>query len=358
MMTAEELRLLLSQPEQIPSRAFAIARDISILCHDEDTLSEGREMVIRALEHYELFQSLNGALDALAGQVGLFPYVDPQKLNVAGQLAYEFHRPLDMELDDREIVFHKEQGDVYRGLMDGQSYVLSAPTSFGKSLIIDALLASGKFNNVVIIVDERRLCGKRHSLGPWRLPSEAARVHHCFRRRSIMNLPAEFQPTTITAVLLSDGRTIDVPTCEPLLPPWTGNTPAFTFGGKPLVEHDGTACFAELAILRKFPPPWKGAWTAAFGGLRLWRTMPASWSAPSDANIAAGRLNLLEQIWKRAGQRGCLDLYVYNPTDYLFVEAKHKGKDKLTKSEIRFFEAALGCGVPLDRLLIAEWSFA
>jgi hypothetical protein len=30
--------------------------------------------------------------------------------------------------------------------------VLSAPTSFGKSLIIDALLASGKFDNVVIIV--------------------------------------------------------------------------------------------------------------------------------------------------------------------------------------------------------------
>ena len=109
-------------------------------------------MVIRALEHYEAFRPLNGALDALAGQVGLFPYANPQKLNIAGQLAYEFHRPLDGELDDRDIVFHVEQGEVYRGLMDGESYVLSAPTSFGKSLIIDALLASGKFNNVVIIV--------------------------------------------------------------------------------------------------------------------------------------------------------------------------------------------------------------
>jgi replicative superfamily II helicase len=36
--------------------------------------------------------------------------------------------------------------------MDGESYVLSAPTSFGKSLIIDALLASDKFANVVVIV--------------------------------------------------------------------------------------------------------------------------------------------------------------------------------------------------------------
>lgn len=151
-MTPDELRSLLNQPEQLPANAFAVAKAISELCHDEDTLSEGREMVIRALDHQEAFHALNGALDALAGQVGLFPYADPQNLSTAGQIAYEFHRPLDMEFDDREIVFHKEQGDVYRGLMDGQSYVLSAPTSFGKSLIIDALLASKRFNNVVIIV--------------------------------------------------------------------------------------------------------------------------------------------------------------------------------------------------------------
>ena len=151
-MTPQELRETLNRPDQIPSKAFQIAKAISRLCHDDDTVAEGREMVIRALEHYEAFRPLNGALDALAGQVGLFPYANPQKLNIAGQLAYEFHRPLDGGLDDRDIVFHIEQGEVYRGLMDGQSYILSAPTSFGKSLIIDALLASGKFDNVVIIV--------------------------------------------------------------------------------------------------------------------------------------------------------------------------------------------------------------
>jgi hypothetical protein len=64
-------------------------------------------------------------------------------------------------------------------------------------------------------------------------------------------------------------------------------------------------------------------------------------------------MDLLSEIWKRAGQRVCLDVYVYDSTDFLFIEAKYKGKDELTKSEIRFFDAALGCGVPLDRLLIA-----
>ncbi len=36
--------------------------------------------------------------------------------------------------------------------MDGESVVLSAPTSFGKSLVIDALIASGQYRNVAIVV--------------------------------------------------------------------------------------------------------------------------------------------------------------------------------------------------------------
>ena len=151
-MTPETLRELLKQPDQIGENVFSIVKAISRLCHNDDTLSEGREMVIRALEHYAAFAPLNGVIDSLLRQVGLFPYVNPHNLNVAGQIAYETHRPLDFEVHDSNIVFHREQAEVYRGLMEGQSYVLSAPTSFGKSLIIDALLASGKFRNVVVIV--------------------------------------------------------------------------------------------------------------------------------------------------------------------------------------------------------------
>ena len=151
-MTPDELRDAFKQPDQIGQNAFTIAKAISRLCHRDDTLYVGREMVIRALEYYDAFGSLDGLLDSLARQVGLFPYADPQKLSTSDQLAYEFHRPLELELDSRDIVFHREQAEVYRGLMEGQSYVLSAPTSFGKSLIIDALLAAGKFKNVVIIV--------------------------------------------------------------------------------------------------------------------------------------------------------------------------------------------------------------
>ncbi|MBS0206522.1 MAG: DEAD/DEAH box helicase [Planctomycetes bacterium] len=69
---------------------------------------------------------------------------------------------------DERIVFHRAQAHVYRLLMEGKNVALSAPTSFGKSLIIDAMIASERFNQIVIVVptlaliDEtrRRLTGK------------------------------------------------------------------------------------------------------------------------------------------------------------------------------------------------------
>jgi replicative superfamily II helicase len=45
-------------------------------------------------------------------------------------------------MDTDEIVFHRVQAEVYARLMEGENVVLSAPTSFGKSLIIDAVVAS------------------------------------------------------------------------------------------------------------------------------------------------------------------------------------------------------------------------
>lgn len=183
-MTPEELRNAFQQPGEIANNAFRIAKSISSLCHDPQTIDTGREMVIRALEHRQHFSSLNGVIDSLAEQVGLFPYTDPQNLSVHQKIAFEYHRPISFEGYDPDVVFHTEQAEVYRGLMEGQSYVLSAPTSFGKSLIIDALLASGNLQNIVIIVptisliDEtrRRLTRFRHEYKlithPTQMPAE------------------------------------------------------------------------------------------------------------------------------------------------------------------------------------------
>jgi hypothetical protein len=63
------------------------------------------------------------------------------------RLAYELHRP-----DNMHEVFHSLQAKIYYQLRAGSNVVLSASTSVGKSLVIDAIIALGKFKKIVIVV--------------------------------------------------------------------------------------------------------------------------------------------------------------------------------------------------------------
>lgn len=144
-----ELRSRLSDPDYVREHAFALVRQISLLVNGAVGEAAAPELVLRALERRMEFGPYSEILDGLVRQVGLFPYLEPDSLSLPDLLAYEFHRPL--KLDDR-TVFHQAQAAVYRHLLGGESVVLSAPTSFGKSLIIDAMIASGRFRNVVVVV--------------------------------------------------------------------------------------------------------------------------------------------------------------------------------------------------------------
>jgi replicative superfamily II helicase len=108
----------------------------------------GQDLLLRALEHRAAFGAAGQVLDAVVREVGLFPYLELDALSLADQIAYECHRPEHLE----ERVLHAPQAAVYRRLLAGESVVLSAPTSFGKSLIIDAVVASARYKNIVVIV--------------------------------------------------------------------------------------------------------------------------------------------------------------------------------------------------------------
>lgn len=127
--------------------------------------NEGRELLFRLMEHDVIPEGMQIIQSALLENAGLYPYLRPDEIKAeAGQIAYEAHRPIG----DERVVLHKGQMDAYVHLINGENVVLSAPTSFGKSMLIDVLIASGRYNNVVVIVptialiDEtrRRLSGK------------------------------------------------------------------------------------------------------------------------------------------------------------------------------------------------------
>lgn len=92
---------------------------------------------MRILHKQKYFKDYSQIVDSLVRQVGLMPYVEEQSLGFKDSLAYEFFKPLN---DDEGIVFHRMQAEIYHKLQYGENVILSAPTSFGKSKIIDSII--------------------------------------------------------------------------------------------------------------------------------------------------------------------------------------------------------------------------
>lgn len=109
-----------------------------------------RDALIRALERRSELNGYSAMLDSMAVAAGLYPYATSANLGIRDALEYEAHRPIGLE--DAGIILHRTQKLVYDFLLNGESVILSAPTSFGKSLIVDAVLASGRVTNAAIVV--------------------------------------------------------------------------------------------------------------------------------------------------------------------------------------------------------------
>jgi hypothetical protein len=133
-MTGEELRAAVASEDGVRERGFevlaALAERVAIARGDESPeMSEAREIAIRMLDHRDALGAQTLILDAILRRVGLFPYLDPERLGTRDLLALQAHRPLGMP--EEEIVFHRLQAEVYRRLMDGESVVLSLNPPMG-----------------------------------------------------------------------------------------------------------------------------------------------------------------------------------------------------------------------------------
>lgn len=135
----------------IERESFSIAKSLANIYNNSDSqsMSKAQECILRAMDKYEYFGDSKVIIDSLARELGLFPYLKMESLNIRDMLAAEAHR---VSIGSEDIYFHGPQAEVYYKIIGGQSVVLSAPTSFGKSLIIDALIASKRFSNIVIVV--------------------------------------------------------------------------------------------------------------------------------------------------------------------------------------------------------------
>ncbi|KJL28312.1 DEAD/DEAH box helicase [Microbacterium oxydans] len=185
-MTFRQARTLLKKGLLSDDNAFevlgALGRETSFGNRDA-----ARDAIFWALgQRTAIPGGLSPLMESLLREHGLFPYVqDVLDMPLGDRLAYAAHRP-DADMG-RDLVFHAEQAKVYEHLRAGENVVLSAPTSFGKSLIIDAYLAEKSFTNAVIIVPTLALmdeCRRRLT----RLPGDFKVITHGSQKLGERNL--------------------------------------------------------------------------------------------------------------------------------------------------------------------------
>jgi len=81
--------------------------------------------------------------------VGLYPYLD---LGKASWQEKFIHESFKVNTGENDVTLHREQSSLLKKLLEGKNIAVSAPTSFGKSFVIDSFISINKPKNVVIIV--------------------------------------------------------------------------------------------------------------------------------------------------------------------------------------------------------------
>lgn len=127
---------------------FEILNFISQSVNQHGINPEGQELLLRVLDRKDDFMEYSDIVISLIRKYGLYPYLKNFDLSLSDEIACEIHKPNGLQ----NIVFHSKQNEIYYTLINKGNVVLSAPTSFGKSLIIDSIITSNLYNNIMIIV--------------------------------------------------------------------------------------------------------------------------------------------------------------------------------------------------------------
>ncbi len=161
MLTTYEIENKLKSKDKLSQDdSFLILQSICALVNSvkDDEKNKIQQLLLRVLDRKDEFVHLAEIINDLIRHFGLYPYLDTDLLTIKDAIARELHKPALLnnqtipELNDEGIVFHRLQAEVYQYLMNGENVILSAPTSFGKSALIDSLIESNKFNNIIIVV--------------------------------------------------------------------------------------------------------------------------------------------------------------------------------------------------------------
>lgn len=136
---------------------FSLAQELNVIL---DSKIESEKQIARNIVIYFIDNWSNVPIEYqklytdIIIKCGFFPYLDKEHENLyldnlRGEINKEFHHANYLKDD---IYFHSAQKEVCDLLLKTErNLVISAPTSFGKSLLIEELVASNKYKNIVVI---------------------------------------------------------------------------------------------------------------------------------------------------------------------------------------------------------------
>lgn len=98
--------------------------------------------------HPTELQSYRRLVSSLARSTGLWNYIETEWADETDAFVAEAVTAPELG----GVTFHREQIKALDALLAGRNLILSAPTSFGKSLLIDALLSTDRYRRVAVVL--------------------------------------------------------------------------------------------------------------------------------------------------------------------------------------------------------------
>jgi len=128
---------------------FETCSFINDLLTNNDEVSARTEL-IKLLDHHEKNNiSYSPVVNHLIRQTGLYPYL---QLETSSWQERFVHEAFKVDIGRNKATLHREQSSLMKKLVNGENIAVSAPTSFGKSFVIDAFISIKRPSNIMIIV--------------------------------------------------------------------------------------------------------------------------------------------------------------------------------------------------------------
>lgn len=133
-----------------PFDPFEECRKINTLLETGDE-SEARDQLIQLLDLHKKHQvEYTPLINHLIRLTGLYPYIDEETASWQEKYIREVFKVNTG--DEEDLTMHREQSSLLSKLIEGRNIAVSAPTSFGKSFVVDAYISIKKPNHIMIIV--------------------------------------------------------------------------------------------------------------------------------------------------------------------------------------------------------------